>query len=89
MGDLIDDHLLGGVVGEEPVAQLAGHSRRAARRAGELGPTGIHYVDVGTSGGVLGLDRGYCLMIGGDAAVVDRLDPIFATLAKIWSSAPC
>src|SRR6185312_10827206 len=42
---------------------------------------GIHYVDCGTSGGVWGLDRGYCLMIGGEKAVVDRLDPIFATLA--------
>ncbi len=44
-------------------------------------PKGIHYVDVGTSGGVWGLERGYCMMIGGDKAAVDRLDPIFATLA--------
>ena len=44
-------------------------------------PKGIHYVDVGTSGGVWGLERGYCMMIGGEAAVVERLDPIFATLA--------
>jgi 6-phosphogluconate dehydrogenase len=51
------------------------------RRAKELGPKGIHYVDVGTSGGVWGLDRGYCMMIGGEPAVVKRLDPIFATLA--------
>src|SRR5262249_45028500 len=41
----------------------------------------IHYVDVGTSGGVWGLERGYCMMIGGETAVVQRLDPIFATLA--------
>jgi 6-phosphogluconate dehydrogenase len=51
------------------------------RRAKELAPKGIHYVDVGTSGGVWGLERGYCLMIGGEPAVVEQLDPIFATLA--------
>src|SRR5713101_2262827 len=51
------------------------------RRAKELGPKGIHYVDVGTSGGVWGLERGYCMMIGGEAGVVKRLDPIFARLA--------
>ena len=51
------------------------------RRAGELKSKGIHYVDVGTSGGVWGSERGYCLMIGGERDVVQRLDPIFATLA--------
>lgn len=51
------------------------------RRAGELAARGIHFVDVGTSGGVWGLERGFCLMIGGDNAVVRHLDPIFATLA--------
>jgi 6-phosphogluconate dehydrogenase len=51
------------------------------RRAKELAATQLHYVDVGTSGGVWGLERGYCMMIGGEAAVVKRLDPIFATLA--------
>jgi 6-phosphogluconate dehydrogenase len=51
------------------------------RRAKELAPNGIHYVDVGTSGGVWGLERGYCMMIGGDADAVRHLDPIFATLA--------
>jgi 6-phosphogluconate dehydrogenase len=51
------------------------------RRAKELGPKQIHYVDVGTSGGVWGLERGYCMMIGGESAVVKDLDPIFATLA--------
>src|SRR4029077_21007545 len=51
------------------------------RRAAALRPKGIHYLDVGTSGGVFGLERGYCLMIGGDRAVAERLDPIFATLA--------
>jgi len=51
------------------------------RRAKELATKGIHYVDVGTSGGVWGLERGYCMMIGGEADVVRRLDPIFGTLA--------
>ena len=51
------------------------------RRAQELAQDGIHYVDVGTSGGVWGRERGYCLMIGGEAAVVKHLDPIFAQLA--------
>ncbi len=51
------------------------------RRAKELAPKGIHYVDVGTSGGVWGLERGYCMMIGGENDVVKHLDPIFSTLA--------
>jgi 6-phosphogluconate dehydrogenase len=51
------------------------------RRGKELAPKGIHYADVGTSGGVWGLERGYCMMIGGEMDVVKRLDPIFATLA--------
>ena len=51
------------------------------RRAKELTPKGIHYVDVGTSGGIWGLERGYCMMIGGEKTVVKRLDPIFKTLA--------
>jgi 6-phosphogluconate dehydrogenase len=51
------------------------------RRARELAAKGIHYVDVGTSGGVWGLQRGYCMMIGGEDEVVKHLDPIFATLA--------
>jgi 6-phosphogluconate dehydrogenase len=51
------------------------------RRSKALAPHGIHYVDVGTSGGVFGLERGYCMMIGGEREIVQRLDPIFATLA--------
>jgi 6-phosphogluconate dehydrogenase len=51
------------------------------RRAGELKSRGIHYVDVGTSGGVWGLERGYCQMIGGEKEIVERLDSIFRTLA--------
>ncbi|MGJ7508448.1 phosphogluconate dehydrogenase (NAD(+)-dependent, decarboxylating) [Variovorax sp. GT1P44] len=51
------------------------------RRAGELRALGLHYVDVGTSGGIAGFDRGYCLMIGGETETVQHLSPIFATLA--------
>jgi 6-phosphogluconate dehydrogenase len=51
------------------------------RRAAALKQRGVHYVDVGTSGGVWGLERGYCLMIGGEKDIVDRLDPVFAALA--------
>jgi len=51
------------------------------RRAKELAAKGIHYVDVGTSGGVWGLDRGYCMMIGGEPAIVEHLDPLFESLA--------
>jgi 6-phosphogluconate dehydrogenase len=57
------------------------------RRAAELKTKGLHYVDVGTSGGVWGLERGYCQMIGGEEAVVKRLDPIFATLAPPLNTA--
>ena len=55
--------------------------RDDVRRATELAPRGIHYVDVGTSGGVAGFERGYCLMIGGEPAVVEHLAPIFSALA--------
>ena len=58
------------------------------RRAKDLKAKGLHYVDVGTSGGVWGLERGYCMMIGGEEAIVKRLDPIFATLAPPMDSAP-
>jgi 6-phosphogluconate dehydrogenase len=58
------------------------------RRAGELGARGLHYVDVGTSGGVWGLERGYCLMIGGEKPVIERLDPIFRALAPGRGSIP-
>jgi len=56
------------------------------RRAKLLAERGIHYLDVGTSGGVWGLERGYCQMIGGDAAIVNRLDSIFAALAPPFDS---
>jgi len=58
------------------------------RRAADLKPKGIHYVDVGTSGGVWGSERGYCLMIGGDEAVIRGLEPIFAALAPGIEEAP-
>jgi 6-phosphogluconate dehydrogenase len=57
-------------------------------RAGRLKSRGLHYVDAGTSGGVWGLERGYCLMIGGETEVVQRLDPIFAALAPGNDAAP-
>src|SRR3984885_1510246 len=58
------------------------------RRAGELRAKGLHYVDVGVSGGVWGLERGYCHMIGGEPEVVKRLDPIFRSLAPGVEAAP-
>jgi 6-phosphogluconate dehydrogenase len=58
------------------------------RRAKELRAEGIHYVDVGTSGGVWGVERGYCQMIGGETEIVNRLDPIFAALAPGIGAAP-
>ncbi len=64
------------------------HYHDAIRRARELGERGIHYLDVGVSGGVWGLDYGYCQMIGGEAEVAKRLDPIFASLAPGFESAP-
>ncbi|MEA2781946.1 MAG: 6-phosphogluconate dehydrogenase [Rhodospirillaceae bacterium] len=84
-----------GSVTEETVMQLAGLLEQGdilidggnsfwkddIRRARALAEKGLHYVDVGTSGGIWGLERGYCLMIGGEKPVVDRLEPIFAALA--------
>jgi 6-phosphogluconate dehydrogenase len=63
------------------------HYHDDIRRAGELMPRRLHYVDVGTSGGVWGRERGYCQMIGGEVAVVKRLDAIFAALAPPTESA--
>ena len=58
------------------------------RRAKMLKERDVHHVDVGTSGGIWGLDRGYCMMIGGDKAIVDRLDPIFSALAPGLGNVP-
>jgi 6-phosphogluconate dehydrogenase len=74
---------LGGLLESDDVIIDGGnsHFKDDVRRARELGPRGIHYVDAGTSGGVWGLERGYCLMIGGEREIVERLDPIWKTLA--------
>ena len=64
------------------------HYHDDLRHAAELHEKGIHHVDVGTSGGVWGLERGYCLMIGGEQEVVDRLGPLFASIAPGVDSAP-
>jgi 6-phosphogluconate dehydrogenase len=64
------------------------HYHDDIRRAKGLAASGIHYLDVGTSGGVWGLERGYCLMIGGDTDVVRRLDPIFKSLSPGIAAAP-
>jgi len=58
------------------------------RRGAELGQQGIHYLDVGTSGGIAGLERGYCLMIGGEPDIVSQLDSVFTSLAPGASAAP-
>src|SRR5436190_839807 len=84
-----------GKITEDTIAQLAGMMSKGdiiidggnsyykddVRRGKELAAKGLRYLDVGTSGGVWGLERGYCLMIGGEKPVVERLDPIFAALA--------
>jgi 6-phosphogluconate dehydrogenase len=62
--------------------------RDDVRRGADLNQRGIHYVDVGTSGGVAGLERGYCLMIGGEKDIVSHLNPIFASLASGVDAAP-
>jgi 6-phosphogluconate dehydrogenase len=71
------------LLGKDDVVIDGGNSfyRDDVDRSKRLGAGGIHYVDCGTSGGVFGLERGYCLMIGGEREVVQRLDPLFATLA--------
>jgi 6-phosphogluconate dehydrogenase len=75
--------LLGGLLEPDDIIIDGGNSfyKDDIRRAKKLAQKGIRYVDCGTSGGVWGVERGYCLMIGGQEAAVDRLDPIFATLA--------
>lgn len=74
---------LGGLLAPGDVIIDGGNSfwQDDVRRANALRARGVHYIDVGTSGGVWGLERGYCMMIGGDKEAVDRLDPIFAALA--------
>jgi 6-phosphogluconate dehydrogenase len=74
---------LGGLMEPEDVVIDGGNSyyRDDIARAEALGARGVHYLDIGTSGGVFGLERGYCLMIGGPAEVVERLEPLFRALA--------
>jgi 6-phosphogluconate dehydrogenase len=81
---------LGGLLAKGDIIIDGGNSyyKDDIRRGKALAPKGIHYVDAGTSGGVWGLQRGYCLMIGGDAAAVNHLDPIFAALAPGLGSVP-
>ncbi|MEP6537986.1 MAG: phosphogluconate dehydrogenase (NAD(+)-dependent, decarboxylating) [Bryobacteraceae bacterium] len=81
----VDDalHTLGAKMQRDDIIVDGGNSYYIddIRRAKELKPRGVHYLDVGTSGGVWGFERGFCLMIGGEAEPVKRLDPIFKTLA--------
>jgi 6-phosphogluconate dehydrogenase len=84
-GKITEDTIakLGGLLSKDDCVIDGGNSffKDDIRRAHALAEKGIAYLDVGTSGGVWGLERGYCMMIGGDKKVVDRLDPIFKTLA--------
>src|SRR5512133_1009447 len=90
-GDITEQvvHYIAEVLEEGDAIIDGGNSyyRDDIRRAAEVGEKGIDYIDCGTSGGVFGLDRGYCLMIGGPDAPVERLDPIFKTLSPGVESA--
>ena len=81
---------LGGIFAEDDIVIDGGNTyfKDDIRRAGELRKRGLHYVDVGTSGGVWGLERGFCMMIGGKKPTVDHLDPIFRALAPGAGNAP-
>ncbi|HYV19438.1 MAG TPA: decarboxylating 6-phosphogluconate dehydrogenase [Verrucomicrobiae bacterium] len=81
---------LGGLLEADDIVIDGGNSffKDDVRRAAALREKGIHYVDVGTSGGVWGVERGYCLMIGGPRAAVERLEPIFRALAPGRAAAP-
>jgi 6-phosphogluconate dehydrogenase len=81
LGDLLDE-------GDAMIDGGNSYYRDDHDRAEALAPKGIHYLDVGTSGGVFGLERGYCLMIGGPDEAVGRLDPVFATIAPGLDGAP-
>src|ERR1039458_2417400 len=80
-GKTIDD--LGALMAEGDIVIDGGNTyyRDDIDRAARLRPRGLHYVDVGTSGGVFGLERGFCLMIGGEEEVVTHLEPLFRTIA--------
>ena len=87
-GPVVDE--LAGLLERGDIVIDGGNSyyRDDIHRAQQLGERGLHYVDVGTSGGVFGLERGYCLMIGGEPDVVSHLEPIFATIAPGVEAAP-
>jgi 6-phosphogluconate dehydrogenase len=88
VGQVVDELLEHLQPGDAVIDGGNSYYRDDVDRAKSLLPRGIHFVDVGTSGGVHGLERGFCLMIGGETEVVDRLDPIFATLAPGVDCAP-
>ena len=84
------DHLVGELSGRLALGDVLidggnSHFKDDIARAARLAPYGIHYLDVGTSGGVHGLERGYCLMIGGEATAVEQAAPVFRTLAPGFS----
>jgi 6-phosphogluconate dehydrogenase len=87
-GQVVDE--LAGLLDPGDVVIDGGNSyyRDDVQRAEALKARGLHYLDIGTSGGVYGLERGYCLMIGGEAEVVDRLEPLFRALAPGLEAAP-
>jgi 6-phosphogluconate dehydrogenase len=87
-GQVVEE--LAGLLEPDDVVIDGGNSyyRDDVQRAEALQARGLHYLDVGTSGGVFGLERGYCLMIGGEAEVVERLDPLFRALAPGLEAAP-
>jgi 6-phosphogluconate dehydrogenase len=87
-GDTVDK--LAALMAQGDIIIDGGNSyyRDDIHRAARLQPTGIHYVDVGTSGGVFGINRGFCLMIGGEPDVVTHLDPIFKAIAPGLDAAP-
>jgi 6-phosphogluconate dehydrogenase len=86
-GKTIDDLATHMATGDTIIDGGNSYYRDDMRRAGELADHGINLIDCGTSGGVWGIDRGYCLMIGGDTDIVKHLDPIFATIAPAMDSA--
>jgi 6-phosphogluconate dehydrogenase len=87
-GDTVDDLAALLEAGDTVIDGGNTYYREDIHRAERLGPRDLHYVDVGTSGGVFGLERGFCLMIGGEEEVVTRLEPIFSALAPGIDAAP-
>jgi 6-phosphogluconate dehydrogenase len=87
-GETVDELAARMEVGDIIIDGGNSHYRDDIDRAQALEPKGIHYVDVGTSGGIFGLERGFCLMIGGEESVVQHLDPLFRTIAPGAAGAP-